>query len=89
VNPYYRIEDTPSAFSVWSTDYEIYDFLEDLFVESDCEPVYVTHGSGEDPSLLGLHFDVSRARDVLSILASIPLEELERIWPLNNPPKTS
>jgi fermentation-respiration switch protein FrsA (DUF1100 family) len=69
--------------SVAVIDAELFDFLDDLFVDNNIEPQWITHDSPGHRFVFGS--GVSR-ESVMRVLSSVPREEVERIYRINNPP---
>jgi hypothetical protein len=68
-------------------DYELFDYVEDCFTEQwSLEYSYMSEAQERGRNAFTMHFSPTISRDYVSrALDSLPAEEIERIWQLNNP----
>lgn len=66
-------------------DYELFDFLDDFFVEQGIEPAYVSTAPGrKDQELHSIYFNAPHTpQSLLQLLGQIPVVEIERVYALN------
>jgi len=69
-------------------DYELFDFLDDFFVEQGLEPAFVSTAPGQNgQELHSIHFNSPHtAQSLLRLLGQIPVSEIERVYALNRKP---
>jgi len=69
-------------------DYELFDFLDDFFVEQGIEPAFVSTAPGQNgPELHTIRFNSPHtAQSLLRLLGQIPASEIERVYALNRKP---
>ena len=69
-------------------DYELFDFLDDFFVEQGLEPSFISTAPGQSgQELHSIHFNAPHtAPSLLLLLGRIPATEIERVHALNRKP---
>ena len=67
-------------------DYELFDYVDDCFTEEwSLEYSHMSKSQDGGTSVYSMHFAPSVSRDYVSrAVASLPPDEIERIWQLNN-----
>ena len=69
-------------------DYELFDFLDDFFVEQGLEPAFVSTAPGQNGrELHSIHFNSPHTtQSLLQLLGQIPAAEIERVHALSRKP---
>ena len=82
-----RVESEDDHVVVRVFDHELFDYVDDCFTEQwSLEFSYMTEGHQNDSPVFTMHFAPSVSHSYVSrAVESLPAEEIERIWHLNNP----
>jgi hypothetical protein len=69
-------------------DYELFDYLDDFFVEQGLEAAFIsTTPTSDGQELHSIHFNPPHTtHSLLQLLSQIPASEIERVYALNRKP---